>query len=205
MTLAAFIGIALIHLAAVVSPGPSFVVTVRTAAAEGLRPALGVALGLGTGAIVWAIAALLGLAVLFEYAPVLLTALKVLGGIFLIYIAWKTWTHADDQLSDVGLANQPPRDLLSAIRLGLLTQFANPKPALFYGAVFIGLVPPEASPLAITGLLTLIFAQELIWFGIVARFFSLAKPRRAYGRMKPKIDRLFGGLIALFGAKIALT
>ncbi|NNL72633.1 MAG: LysE family translocator, partial [Silicimonas sp.] len=39
MTLAAFIGIALIHLAAAISPGPSFVVAVRTAAAEGMVPA----------------------------------------------------------------------------------------------------------------------------------------------------------------------
>ena len=39
MTAAAFLSIALIHLMAAISPGPSFAVAVRTAAAEGFRPA----------------------------------------------------------------------------------------------------------------------------------------------------------------------
>ena len=66
-------------------------VAVRTAASEGLRPAIGLAIGFGLGAIAWALAALLGLAVLFEVVPTLFTALKVVGGLFLIYIAWMTW------------------------------------------------------------------------------------------------------------------
>ena len=42
MTAAAFLSIALIHLMAVISPGPSFVMSVRTAASDGLRTGLGV-------------------------------------------------------------------------------------------------------------------------------------------------------------------
>ena len=59
MTPAVFIGIALIHLAAAISPGPSFAVAVRTAAAEGMVPAAGAALGFGLGAV--ALSTVLGL------------------------------------------------------------------------------------------------------------------------------------------------
>ena len=204
MSVAAFIGIALIHLAAAISPGPSFVVAVRTAAAEGLRPAAGLALGFGLGALLWALAALLGLAILFETVPTLLTALKIGGSLVLLFIAWKTWTHAAEPIA-VAENLSVPRSTLSAVRLGLVTQFANPKPAVFFGAVFIGLVPPE-TPVPVLGLLLfVIFAQETLWYVIVARLFSLDSPRVIYARSKAVIDRVFGGLIGLLGAKIALT
>ena len=141
MTAAAFVGIALIHLMAAISPGPSFAVAVRTAAAEGFRPAAAFALGLGLGAVAWALAALLGLALLFEVAPVALTALKVAGGLFLIWIAVATWRHADAPLPEAA-PDALPRSLVSGVRFGLVTQLANPKPAVFFGAVFVGLVPP---------------------------------------------------------------
>jgi threonine/homoserine/homoserine lactone efflux protein len=54
MTAAAFLSIVLIHLAAAISPGPSFVVAVRTAASDGFKVATALALGFGLGAILWA-------------------------------------------------------------------------------------------------------------------------------------------------------
>lgn len=207
MTLAAFIGIALIHLAAAISPGPSFVVSVRTAAAEGLKPAVGLAFGFGLGAVIWALAALLGLAVLFEIAPAFLTALKVVGGAFLLFIAWKTIRHARDPLPvpDAALPAALPRTWVSAVILGLTTQIANPKPAVFFGAVFVGLVPPATPAPVLALLLAVIFIQETAWYILVARLFSLSRTRSAYGRFKIHVDRTFGGLIAALAAKIALT
>lgn len=207
MTLAAFIGIALLHLAAAISPGPSFVVSVRTAAAEGLKPAIGLAVGFGLGAVTWALAALLGLAVLFEIAPAFLTALKIIGGMVLAWIAWKTWRHARDPLPapDSALPDALPRTWTSAVTLGLTTQLANPKPAVFFCAVFVGLVPPETSPVILALLLAVIFIDETLWYVFVARIFSLARARAAYVRFKTWIDRVFGGLIALLAAKFALT
>ena len=206
MTLAAFIGIALIHLIAAISPGPSFVVSVKTAASEGLRPAIGLAIGFGLGAVIWALAALLGLAVLFEVAPFLLTGLKVVGGALLIFIAYYIYSHAREPLLDTSADTDAlPRKWISAVRLGLTTQLANPKPAVFFGAVFVGLVPPGTDATILAALLAVIFVQETGWYVLVARVFSLSQARRAYGRVKTKVDRTFGGLIALFGAKIALT
>ncbi|NNE89035.1 MAG: LysE family transporter [Silicimonas sp.] len=207
MTFAVFIGIALIHLVAAISPGPSFVVSVRTAAAEGLKPAIGLALGFGLGAFILALLALLGLAVLFEVAPTLMVVFKIVGAAFLGYIAWKTWRHARHPLPAAHdeIAGAPPRSLISATRLGLMTQLANPKPILFFGAVFVGLVPPDTPAPVLAALLFVIFMQETLWYVLVARIFSLARARAAYGRFKAHVDRVFGGLIAALAAKIALT
>ena len=204
MTAAAFLSVLLIHLAAAISPGPSFVVSVRTAASEGFKVAAALAVGFGLGAMIWAIAALAGLALLFEVAPVLLTILKIGGGLFLCFIALMMWRHAAEPLADIE-ADAPPRSMLSAVRLGLMTQLANPKPAIFFGAVFIGLVPAGTPLPTLIALLAFIFINETLWYVFVARAFSIAQARAAYMRLKTAIDRLFGGLIAVFGLKIALT
>lgn len=203
MTTAAFLSIALIHLLAAISPGPSFVMTVRVAASGGLRAAVGVALGLGLGALVWAIAALFGLHLVFELAPTLLLAFKLAGAAFLLWIALQTWRHAREPLPVAG-PGQAARSFLGGLRLGLVTHLANPKPAIFFGAVFVGLVPPGTGPLALAALLLVILVNETLWYVLVARVFSLRHARGAYGRAKATVDRVFGGLIAAFGLKIAL-
>ena len=203
MTTAAFLSIALIHLLAAISPGPSFVMAVRVAASDGLRAAVGVAVGLGIGAVIWALAALFGLHLVFELAPALLLAFKLAGAAFLVWIAIQTWRHARDPLPVAG-TGKAARSLHGGFRLGLLTQLSNPKPAIFFGAVFVGLVPPGSSPLALAALRLVVRVVEPLWFARVAWVFSRGHARAAYGRAKATVDRVFGGLIAAFGLKIAL-
>jgi threonine/homoserine/homoserine lactone efflux protein len=177
--------------------------TVRTAVSDGLATGLGVAAGLGLGAVVWALAALFGLHLLFQLAPALLLGFKLAGAAFLLWIAFQTWRHAREPLPAPGVA-ATARGTLGGIRLGLLTQLANPKPAVFFGAVFVGLVPPGSTAPALALLLLVILVDETLWYSLVARVFSLDRARLAYGRAKAAVDRVFGGLIALFGLKIAL-
>jgi threonine/homoserine/homoserine lactone efflux protein len=204
VTAVAFLTIALIHLAAAISPGPSFAVAVRTAAAEGFRPAAAFAFGLGLGAVAWALAALCGLALLFEVAPPALTTLKVAGGVFLVWIAIATWRHADAPLPEAA-PDAVPRSLASGVRFGLVTQLANPKPAVFFGAVFVGLVPPGTPWPTLGLLLAVILLNETLWYLVVARVFSLARARAAYAGAKGWVDRAFGGLMAAFGLRLAVT
>lgn len=203
MTLTALVAIALVHLLAAISPGPSFVVAIRTAASEGFRPAVGLAIGFGAGAVIWATAALAGLALLFQIVPALFTALKVVGGVFLIWIAWQTWRHARAPLPEVE-AGALPTSLGAAILKGLAVQLANPKPAVFFGAVFVGLIPPDTALPWLALIMALIFVDETLWYILVARLFSLPRPRAVYARLKTGIDRTFGFLLAGLGIRIAL-
>lgn len=205
MTLAIFLSILSLHFIAAMSPGPSFVVSVRTASSEGFRPAFGLAVGFGLGAATWALAAISGLSVLFELFPGAYLAFKLAGGLFLLWIGYKTIRHARDPLPDTSLTTAQPRSLSNALRLGLLTQFSNPKPAIFFGAVFAGLVPPDSSILIKLLLVFFVFLDETLWYVIVARLFSRQKARQAYGRAKFWTDRALGGMIALFGARIATS
>ena len=204
MTLTAFIAVALLHLMAAISPGPAVLMSARTGVTEGMRTGAFLAMGIGVGGVIWAAAALFGLALVFQTAPALLWTLKFLGAAYLIYMAWTMWTHADTTL-DMGEAGRLPRSAGSAFRLGLWTQLANPKPAVLFSAIFIGTVPPGTSPWVIVALLTVVFLNETVWNIIVARIFSFDRTKRGYISLKSLIDRAFGGLLALLGIKIALT
>ena len=204
MTPAAFLGVALAHLLAAISPGPSFVLSVRTAAADGFRTAAFLALGFGIGATVWAAAALLGLAVLFQIAPPLFTGLKVAGGLFLVWIAWNLWRHAPEPMPEV-TPGAAPRGAWSALRLGTLSMLANPKPAIFFGAVFVGLIPAGATLGDKAIVLANILWVEAAWYLVVARVFSLPKARAGYARIKTAADRAFGGALAALGIGVAAT
>ena len=203
MTLAAFLSIVAIHLAAAASPGPSFVVCLRVAARDGFRAAVALALGFGTGAALWALAALAGLALLFQLVPALFLGLKLVGAAFLIWIAIAMWRHAEEPLEGPDTAT-PPMRFAQAYRFGVLTFATNPKPAVFFGALFAGLVPPGPPLPWLAAIVAAVFVNETLWYILVARLFSTERARRGYGRLKSAVDRGFAGLLTLFGLKIAL-
>jgi len=204
MSIAAFIAAVLLCLMAAISPGPAVLMAARIGLTEGWRTGVALAIGIGVGAVVWAGSALFGLALLFDYAPVLLTAMKIGGAMLLIWMAIKMWRNADEPIAEAKMP-ATPRSPLAAFRLGLVTQLANPKPAVFFGAVFVGTVPAGTSGIVMTALLVCIFLGETLWNALVARLFSLENTRRVYINLKHIIDRTFGGLLALLGVKIAAT
>ena len=204
MTIAAFLAFAGLTLLGAISPGPAVLMSARTGLTEGFRTGAMLAVGIGAGAVFWATAAMFGLNLLFQYAPGLLWALKIGGGAYLVWIGWQLWRAAPQPL-DMTDARAVPRSGLSAFRLGLFTQLANPKPAVLLSALFVGTIPPGTPVWIYLALLAVLFCNEAIWNIIVARIFSLDRTRTVYVGLKTVIDRAFGGLLALLGVKIALT
>ena len=202
MTAAAFLSIVLIHLAAAISPGPSFVVAVRTAASDGFKVATALAFGFGLGAVLWAFAAMAGLALVFELVPALFTALKFVGAAFLLWIAYQMWRHASEPM-EMTAKNGKTMSHWQAVRFGFLTFASNPKPAVFFGAVFVGLVPVDTPLTWRIAILVAVFLNETLWYILVARLFSLARARDIYLGLKTTIDRIFSGFLVLLGLKIA--
>ena len=79
-----------------ISPGPSFVYVVRTSVAQSRGDGLAGALGMGVGAAFYGALALAGLRTLMSEAGWLYVALKLAGGLYLIYLAVKIFRGAGD-------------------------------------------------------------------------------------------------------------
>jgi len=203
VTLAAFLTFASLMLLGAISPGPAVLMSARTGLTEGFRTGAMLAAGIGLGAMFWAAMALFGLGIVFSATPFLLKALKLVGGVFLVWIAYTLIRHAADPFvtADAGAL---PRSPGSALRLGLYTQLSNPKPAVLMSVIFLGTVPQGTPAWQYAALFAVIFCFETGWNVIVARIFSLDRSRQAYIRLKPVIDCSFGLLLGLLGLKLAL-
>src|SRR5205085_4948075 len=98
------LGLAVVHLLAVASPGPSTVLVIQTAAVEGRRGGLLAALAMMVGALAWAAAALYGLQALFARFEWLYLAFRIGGAIYLLYLAFMLWRHASAPLPEMAAA-----------------------------------------------------------------------------------------------------
>ena len=78
-----------VHLLAVASPGPDFVLVTQQTLTQGRRVGLLTCLGIALGLGVHVIYSVLGLATVIAHSAWLLTAIKWLGGAYLIYLGWQ--------------------------------------------------------------------------------------------------------------------
>jgi len=82
-----FITVALVHFLAVASPGPDFAVMLRQALCQSRRNALLTAFGIGTGILIHVGYSLLGIGLIIQQSLVLFSILKVVGALYLTWIA----------------------------------------------------------------------------------------------------------------------
>ena len=75
--------------AAQASPGPSLMAVASAAITDGRRAAIIVTLGISLGILIWGVAIPFGLGTLIQTHPILLIAMKILGGGYLIWLAFK--------------------------------------------------------------------------------------------------------------------
>lgn len=183
------------------SPGPSFVLVARIAVADRRASGIAAAFGMGLGGVIFASLALAGLIALLTQVEWLYLALRLAGGAYLLYLAFRLWRGAGQPLR-VTHNEARPYGLARAFMLGFVTQLSNPKTAVVYAGIFAALLP-AAPPLWLAlALPPAIFAVECGWYCIVATAFSAARPRAAYLRGKGWIDRLAGGVMGLLGLRL---
>lgn len=204
MTLAGFSVFVGLVLFAVISPGPAVLMSARTGLGEGFRTGVMLALGIACGAVIWALAAMFGLHLIFDAVPSLLWALKIGGAAYLMWMAWHLWRDAKAPF--IAEDTRPvPRSSLGAFRLGLWTNLSNPKAVVMYSSIFLGTIGPGTPVWVLACLIAVILVAETSWNSLVARIFSMDRTRAAYISLKTVIDRCFGAALALLGVKIVAT
>lgn len=191
------LSIAVVQLLAVISPGPSFLITARTAVARSRGDGVKVALGLTAGTVVWSSAALLGLNALFHAMPMVFMGMKIAGALFLLWIAWQIFRHAKEPIAMDG-ADATGNPFLR----GLLTQLANPKVVVFFGSIFIAMLPANVPLWMTLALIAIVSFNELWWYTVVALFFGSGPVRSFYLRAKAWIDRITGLFLGALGLRL---
>ena len=175
-----------------ITPGPNMTWLALLAAREGRMAGFQAVAGIATGLAVLAIVAATGAAALIATWPLLYTALRWGGVLFLLYLAWEAWVGEKDN----GRPAEPGR----RFRRGLIVNLLNPKAA----AVFIVMIPGFAGSNAPAGLLiamTLTYlAIATLAHGLIVAFAGSFEQALADPRREKIVRRIFA--LALAGVAV---
>ena len=191
-------------IAGAMSPGPSFFVVARNSLGQSRAHGVATALGTGLGVAIFAVLASLGVTALIETVPSAYLFFKIVGGGYLLYLAWLIWRGAKQPLETENTQNNDV-SLFRAFLMGLLTQTSNPKTALVIAGIFAAFVP--ASPPANTAIFVAIiaFVIDFSWYAIVAVSLSSNKSKAIYTRAKIGFDRIAAVFLGAVGLKLLIT
>ena len=184
-----------------ISPGPTFIYVAKNSIAISRKHGLFTALGTGTGAAIFGLLAVMGLQAILLAVPSAYLALKICGGLYLLYLAYKIIKHAKEPMEQADGITQV-MSYKQAYRLGLITQMSNPKIAIILASIFTALLPKEIPSYFYVVLPMLCFFIDAGWYSLVAVALSAEKPRRVYLKFKKVFDRVAGGVMTLLGLKL---
>jgi threonine/homoserine/homoserine lactone efflux protein len=111
----------------ILSPGPNVMAVIGTAMGRGREKARSLAWGISFGSFLWAMLTWLGMTTIIAAYASIMTAIKVFGACYLLWLAFKAFRSAARANEAEGAV---PTDANSYFRRGLLIQMTNPKAAL---------------------------------------------------------------------------
>ena len=184
-----------------ISPGPTFIYVAKNSIAISRKHGLFTALGTGTGAALFGFLAVMGLQAVLLAVPSAYLALKICGGLYLLWLAYKIIKHAKEPMQTAE-GDVKPMSHAQAYRLGLITQLSKPKIAIILASVFTALLPKEIPTYFYLVLPVLCFFIDAGWYSLVAVALSAEGPRKVYLKSKAIFDRIAGGVMTLLGLKL---
>jgi len=199
------LAIAVVFVFGTISPGPSFILVAKTALSKPLHEGIGIAIGLALGAVFFTLLAIFGLYTLFEAVPLAYGLFKILGGIYLLYLAYKILKHSGESISVDNMKIQKrSKSFFKAILFGFLTQISNPKTAIIIGSIFAALLPTELPAYSVISLCFLAFFIDVVWYCGIVFLLSTPKSQKIYLKFKKYIDRIAGTILAALGLKLVM-
>ena len=203
MQSATLITYSLVAAVSVVSPGPATMLAIRNGAAGGLRAVLPSTLGNVTGLFLLSAAAMLGLGVVLQSSAMLFMLLKVAGAAYLLYIGLRHLLGRSNIAPPSDPAALAPRSAGRLYSEAALVATLNPKPILFFTALFPQFLN-AAEPLLpqffiLTGIFMALSLPSLLAYGLLAR-----RARRLFQQPRAVlwINRAVGSVFVAFGVAL---
>jgi threonine/homoserine/homoserine lactone efflux protein len=129
------VSFAIATIALSISPGPDNVFVLTQSLAYGSKSGLATTVGLITGCIVHTSLLAFGLSAVITASPALFYGIKVLGALYLFYLAYKIFKSS----SEISLeANAQRKSHTELFKTGVIMNLLNPKVMIFFLAFFPG-------------------------------------------------------------------
>ncbi|MFT6987919.1 MAG: threonine/homoserine/homoserine lactone efflux protein [Psychromonas sp.] len=207
-----FVTVAIAHFFALLSPGPDFVLIVKSAIKNGPQKSIGVAAGIASANALYIALCLIGVGSLLASSVIIMIALKVAGGLFLIYLAImalraKKKDYKDLAFSEIQI-NKSETTFVKEFITGFMSGILNPKNLLFYLSLFTVVLTKDVNFYFKVGLGIWMTLVVFLWDLSVIYVLSRDKVRRKFSKLAYYIDKCTGAILGLIGftiVKSALT
>ena len=192
-----------VFLVSIMSPGPNILAIMGTSMGVGRPSGLALAMGVATGSMIWATPTALGLTAVIASYAILLTAIKIAGGLFLLWLAYKAFRSAASAHDiDATVSNDEGRGLMGYFLKGLTVQMTNPKAALAWIAIVsLGM---QAGALLWVAVVIVVGTTVLsvICHVLYALVFSTPPMVRVYAKGRRWVQGTLGVLFTFAGLKL---
>ena len=120
-------------IALAISPGPDNIYVLTQSIVNGTKSGIATTAGLISGCIVHTTLLAFGISALITASPLLFYSLKILGAIYLVYLAWTVY-KSDSKVS-IG-KEAPKKSYWELFKIGVIMNLVNPKVLIFFLAFF---------------------------------------------------------------------
>ena len=201
-----FFGFLLAASVITVAPGPDNMMVLSIGMAKGRLPGIAFGLGCALGCLSHTLLAVLGVSALIAASPEAFTALKVCGGLYLVWLGFNALRSAGG--ASVGKASndrQSPRKLFLK---GIVANAINPKVILFFLSFLPQFVAPARGDAAwqMASLGVVFTMQAALLFGLLGYFAgSVGQWINRRPRAGQWLDRLAGTIFVALGLRLMVT
>jgi threonine/homoserine/homoserine lactone efflux protein len=196
---------ALASLILIVIPGPSVLFVVGRALAHGRRTALASVLGNAVGVEVVAVCVALGVGTLVQRSALVFTAVKLAGGLYLVWLGVRAVRQRRGLVSAFAQA-QAPRGGRRAALEGFVVGVANPKAVILFAAVLPGFVNRQAGDVPVQMILLSLVSFAIALASDSAWSLVASTARSWFGRSPRRLELVGGaGGLAMIGLGISVA
>lgn len=156
-------------VALALAPGPDNIFVLTQSALHGRKAGILVTLGLCTGLLVHTAAVSLGVAAIFQTSALAFNMLKIVGALYLLYLAFQAFRAGATQLDQEEQTKLAWQKLYTR---GIIMNITNPKVAIFFLAFLPQFADPAIGSITVQMLMfgALFIVTTLLVFGAVAWF-----------------------------------
>jgi len=202
-----FVTVAIAHFLALLSPGPDFVLVVKSAINNGPRKSIGVAAGIASANALYIMLCLIGVGSLLASSVMIMIILKIAGGLFLIYLAVMALIAKKSDYQDLDFSGEQAKvkaetTFVKEFITGFMSGILNPKNLLFYLSLFTVVLTKDVDLSFKIGLGIWMTSVVFLWDLSVIYVLSRDKVRRKFSKLAYYIDKCTGVILGLIGLTI---
>jgi len=198
-----FLSLTIIVALSIISPGPDFAIVVRNSLAYGRIAGCYAALGISMANLCHVMINLLGIGIIFTQSEMTFRIMKILGAFYLVYLGYQGLRAKKNIEGAIHqAAAKPTLKEQHGFYSGFFTSILNPKAFLFLLSFFSVMLSPTTPFVHQIFYGVWIGFLALVWFSLVAWFFTNERMGRKIAIWKHWLERITGGILITIGAKL---